>query len=103
MRGRTGGKGIREKRGESAIGMKGRRDVSVTGLRGKIDARDRRGRREEKGRSERTDVRGRKVIEQCHLKNIGDCAVRNIAYQESRRGRSKDTILPAPRAWAVLV
>ena len=83
MRERKGGKGMREKRGESAIGMKGRRDVSVTGLRGKIDARDRRRRREEKGRSEKTDVRGSKVIEQCPLKNIGDCAGRNIAYQES--------------------
>lgn len=53
------GRGRRERKGASAIGMKGRRGVSVIGLRGKIDARDKSGRREGKGKSERKGVSGR--------------------------------------------
>ena len=55
----TSGRGKREKRGGSVIDMTERRGVSVTGLKEKIDASDKRGRREERGKSERTGVRGR--------------------------------------------
>lgn len=58
---RTSARGRREKKDASVIGMSGRRGVSGTGLRGKIDVRDKRGRREGRGRSERTGVRGRMI------------------------------------------
>lgn len=55
---KTGGRGRREERGASGRGLRGKRGVSVTGLRGKIDARDGRGTREGRGKSESVGVRG---------------------------------------------
>ncbi|KAF6232819.1 hypothetical protein HO173_009033 [Letharia columbiana] len=57
----------RWRRRKRKIDVKGRRErigASVTGLRGKMDAKDKRGMREGKGMSERIGVRGSKVIDQ---------------------------------------
>ena len=53
---RTSGKDRREKKDESETDTKGLRGVSVIGLRGKTDAKDKKGRKEGRGRSERVGV-----------------------------------------------
>ena len=59
---RTSGRGMRGRKDVSAIGVRGRRGVNVIDSSGKIDARDKRGRTEGKGESERIGEMGCNVV-----------------------------------------
>ena len=65
--------------------MKDRRER--IGLRGKIDARDKRGMKEGRGKSERTGVRGSEEVED-FLSDIGDCVGVHMAYYWERAKKS---------------
>lgn len=67
---------------------RGRIGASVIGMRGKIDARGKRGMREGKGVSERIGARGSEEVEE-FLSDRGDCVGVHMAYNWKRFKKSQ--------------